>query len=67
MGKALLINPSYFRTYGSNEGGIAFPVYPILSLSAIGGGLKTRGHQVKILDLSYRVYDPATIPRVDRG
>ena len=61
MGKALLINPSYFRTYGSNEGSIAFPVYPILSLSAIGGVHKARGHQVKILDLSYRVYDPAMI------
>lgn len=58
MGKALLINPSYFRTYGSNEGGIAFPVYPILSLAAIAGTLKERGHEVKILDLSYRRYDP---------
>ncbi|MHC4513218.1 MAG: B12-binding domain-containing radical SAM protein [Planctomycetota bacterium] len=64
MGKAILINPSYFRTYGSNEGGIAFPVYPILSLSAIGGALKARGHQIKILDLSYREYDPAMIRQV---
>ncbi|MCA8943952.1 MAG: radical SAM protein [Planctomycetes bacterium] len=61
MGKAILINPSYFRTYGSNEGGIAFPVYPILSLSAIGGALKARGHEIKILDLSYRQYDPQMI------
>lgn len=58
MGKALLINPSYFRTYGSNEGGIAFPVYPILSLAALAGAIKQRGHQAKILDLSYRRYDP---------
>ncbi len=64
MGKALLINPSYFRTYGSNEGGLAFPVYPILSLSAIGGALKERGHEVKILDLSYRQYDPSMIRRL---
>ena len=49
MAKALLINPSYFRTYGSSEGGIAFPVYPILSLSAVGGALKARGHQITIL------------------
>jgi anaerobic magnesium-protoporphyrin IX monomethyl ester cyclase len=61
MGKALLINPSYFRTYGSNEGGIAFPVYPILSLAALGGSLRDRGHQFRILDLSYRRYDPRLI------
>ena len=64
MGKALLINPSYFRTYGSNEGGIAFPVYPILSLSAIAGALKSRGHKVTILDLSYRPYDPRVIREI---
>jgi len=66
MGKALLINPSYFRTYGSNEGGIAFPVYPILSLAALGGAIKARGHQVHILDLSYRSYDPDVIAEVIR-
>jgi anaerobic magnesium-protoporphyrin IX monomethyl ester cyclase len=64
MGKAILINPSYFRTYGSNQGGIAFPVYPILSLSAIAGALKARGHQVRILDLSYRRYDPQMLRRL---
>ncbi len=66
MGKALLINPSYFRTYGSNEGGIAFPVYPILSLSAIGGALRARGHDFRILDLSYRQYHPDVIREVIR-
>ena len=66
MGKALLINPSYFRTYGSNEGGIAFPVYPILSLSALGGALRARGHEFRILDLSYRQYDPDFIREVIR-
>ncbi len=61
MARALLINPSYFLTYGSNEGGIAFPVYPILSLAAIGGALRARGHTFKILDLSYRQYEPQII------
>ncbi len=61
MAKTLLINPSYFRTYGSNEGGIAFPVYPILSLAVLGGAVKERGHQLKIVDLSYRTYDPDLI------
>ncbi len=37
VGTALLINPSFFRTYGSNEGGIAFPVYPVLGLASIAG------------------------------
>ena len=63
MGSALLINPSYLRTYGSNEGGIAYPVYPILSLAAVAGAIKQRGHKVKILDLSYRRYDPDLIDR----
>lgn len=66
MGHALLVNPSYFRTYGSTEGGIAFPVYPILSLAAIAGSLRDRGHTARILDLSYRRYDPALIAQVIR-
>lgn len=64
MGKALVINPSYFRTYGSNEGGIAFPVYPILSLTAIAGAIKAKGHEVKIVDLSYRRYEPDHIRKL---
>lgn len=67
MGKALLINPSYFRTYGSNEGGIAFPVYPILSLAALGGAIKQRGHDLQIVDLSYRKYDPAMLRELIRA
>ena len=61
IGHALLINPSYAGTYGSNEGGIAYPVYPILGLAAIGGAIKERGHTFRILDLSYRRYDPDLI------
>jgi len=36
-------------------------VYPILSLAAIGGALRSRGHNFKILDLSYRQYEPEII------
>ncbi len=61
MARALLINPSYARTYGATEGGIAFPVYPILSLAALAGAARERGHDVDILDLSYRQYEPETI------
>lgn len=64
MGKALLINPSYFRTYGSNEGGIAFPVFPVLSLASLAGAVKARGHEVRIVDLSYRAYDPDLIKAI---
>ncbi len=66
MGKALLINPSSFRTYGSNEGGIAFPVVPVLSLASLGGAARDRGHEVDILDLSYRAYDPDLVRRALR-
>lgn len=66
MAKALLINPSSFRTYGSNEGGIAFPVVPVLGLASLAGAARDRGHDVRILDLSYRVYDPALIRTVLR-
>ena len=66
MSKALLINPSYFRTYGSSEGGIAFPVYPVLSIMAVAGAVRERGHDVQILDLSYRQYDPDLVEQVIR-
>ena len=58
MSKVLLINPSYLRTYGGTQAGIANPVFPILSLAALGGVAKSKGHQAQILDLSYRSYDP---------
>jgi anaerobic magnesium-protoporphyrin IX monomethyl ester cyclase len=66
VGRALLINPSYFRTYGSNEGGIAFPVYPVLSLASLAGAALERGHDATILDLSYRRYDPDLLRQVIR-
>ena len=64
MAHALLINPSYHRTYGSNEGGLAFPVFPVLGLASIGGAVRDAGHEVTILDLSYRPYDPDLIRRI---
>ena len=66
MARGLLINPSYFRTYGSNDGGLVFPVFPILSLTTLGGAMKSRGHDLEILDLSYRRYDPDLIERTIR-
>lgn len=61
MARLLLINPSYFRTYGSNEGGLANPIYPVMSLAALGGAARRAGHRVSILDLSYQRYDPAMV------
>lgn len=66
MGKALLINPSFFRTYGATEGGLAFPVYPVLGLASIAGAAVEAGHEVEFLDLSYRSYDPDTIRQTIR-
>ena len=59
MAKIILINPSYLRAYGANQAGIANPVYPILGLAALAGVAKSRGHAARILDLSYRPYDPS--------
>lgn len=61
MARTLLINPSFFQTYGSNEGGIAFPVYPVLGIASIAGECIQRGHEVEFLDLSYRKYDSTLI------
>jgi len=58
MNKILLINPSYSATsYGSAKGAITNPIYPTLGLTTIAGEAIRRGHQVRILDLSYRKYE----------
>lgn len=61
MAKILLINPSYIRTYGTNQAGVANPVYPVLSLATLAGAIKRAGHRPEILDLSYRVYEPGKL------
>ena len=38
-----------------------FPVFPILGLMALSGAARDRGHDVTVLDLSYRRYDPSLI------
>ncbi|MBF0311709.1 MAG: cobalamin-dependent protein, partial [Magnetococcales bacterium] len=61
MAKILLINPSYFQVYGSNQAGIANPVYPVLSLAVLAGAARKAGHEAQIIDLSYRPYDPEAL------
>ncbi|MCQ8119786.1 B12-binding domain-containing radical SAM protein [Methylomonas rosea] len=57
MAKVLLINPSYFGSYGSAKASITNPIFPTLGLTTIAATALQRGHQVNILDLSYRPYD----------
>jgi len=58
VAKLLLINPSYYRTYGSNEGGLGNPIYPVMALACLAATARHAGHEVKIVDMSYRKYDP---------
>src|SRR5689334_16056693 len=57
MARALLINPSYRDSYGSAKARIVDPIFPTGSLLAIAATAEQRGHEVKILDLSYEQYD----------
>ena len=57
MAKALLINPSYQQQYGGNKVSVINPIYPTLGLATIAAVAEQHGHQVKILDLSWRPYD----------
>ena len=57
MAKVLLINPSYSGSYGAAKAALTTPIYPTLGLTTIAAEALRRGHQVDILDLSYRPYD----------
>lgn len=61
MAKVLLINPSYVASYSGTKGSIANPVFPTLGLSTIAGSAIQRGHDVRILDLSYTPYCYLTV------
>jgi anaerobic magnesium-protoporphyrin IX monomethyl ester cyclase len=57
MATVLLINPSYSGSYGAYKAGLTNPVYPTLGLTTVAAEALRRGHDVRILDLSYRPYD----------
>jgi anaerobic magnesium-protoporphyrin IX monomethyl ester cyclase len=61
MSKILLINPSYSATYGKSKVAITSHILPTLGLATIAGEALRRGHSVRILDLSYRPYDPRVV------
>ncbi len=57
MARVLLINPSYRGCYGNAKASIVNPIFPTLGLSMIAASALQRGHQVSILDLSWKLYD----------
>ena len=61
MTRVLLINPSYYGSYGDAKARIINPVHPTLGLATIAAAALERGHQVDILDLSARKYDHGVI------
>jgi len=61
MLRVLLINPSYESGYRRVRAGLVNPVYPVLGLAAIAAEAERRGHDVRILDLSWMPYDPRWI------
>ncbi len=61
MARVLLINPSYLPCYGGTKTSVTSPYFPALGLATIAATARERGHQIKILDLSYRPYDHALI------
>ena len=56
MSKILLINPSYFGSYGSAKASTYNPIFPTLGLTTIAAVALERGHEVEILDLSFKPY-----------
>src|SRR3990167_6041623 len=57
MANVLLINPSYQGSYGGSKASIVNPIYPTLGLATIAAVARQSGHQIKILDLSWRQYN----------
>ncbi|MBI4848388.1 MAG: cobalamin B12-binding domain-containing protein [Nitrospirae bacterium] len=57
MSKVLLINPSYQGSYGGAKASIVNPIQPTLGLATIAAMALHRGHQVEILDMSWRRYN----------
>ena len=55
--KVLLINPSYSASYGGAKVSIVNPVAPTLGLATIAATALQRGHEVEMLDMSWRPYN----------
>ena len=54
--KVLLINPSYSASYGGAKVSIVNPVAPTLGLATIAATALQKGHEVEMLDMSWRPY-----------
>jgi len=57
MAKVLLINPSYSPSYGGAKASLVNPIHPTLGLATIAAVARERGHDIEILDLSWRNYN----------
>lgn len=66
MASVLLINPSYSPSYGDAKGAIVNPIFPTLGLATIAAVARDRGHNVSILDLSWRNYEHELVERTVR-
>lgn len=67
MARALLINPSYRDSYGSAKASMINPIYPTLSLLTTAAMAESRGHTIKILDMSYMQYDSRVVEEAVRS
>ena len=67
MTRALLINPSYRDSYGSAKASMIDPIYPTLSLLTTAAMAESRGHTIKILDMSYMQYDSRVVEETVRS
>jgi len=56
MARVLLINPSYYGSYGDAKTSLVNPVHPTLGLATIAASALADGHVVEILDMSATVY-----------
>ncbi len=61
MAKILFVNPSYQNSYGGSIGALVNPIFPVLSLASLAGVAREEGHQVEVLDLSWKHYHPRFI------
>lgn len=57
MSRILLVNPSYCNSYGGSIGSIVNPIFPILSMASLAAVARQQGSEVRLLDLSWEVYD----------
>lgn len=61
VARVTLINPSYRGCYADVKASVVDPIFPTLALATIAAGARERGHEVRVLDLSWRPYEPEVV------